>query len=298
MGHFCSRRFRKSWVLGTTLDFFGFGPEYIYIRTFLKKHYAWEDKNPMLVREEVSKQKEQKVRAVIVDGRAAHLMEKRLLSMGIEVIKTLKHPRLYDAVSFHPDMVICPVGAGKMVVEPTMYNYFSEILSGYGTVVLKGKTELSRNYPLNIAYNIAVTGNKAFLYLRHADKAIVDELRKNNTILINVKQGYTKCSTAVVDDNSIVTADRGIYPAALKNGVDALLISPGHIELEAFDYGFIGGCCGRIGESLLAFSGNPSLHPDWAVLSEFLEKRGITAVPLFDGPLMDVGSIIPVVAIN
>jgi hypothetical protein len=51
-------------------------------------------------------------------------MEERLLSMGIEVIKTLKHPRLYDAVSFHPDMVICPVGAGKMVVEPTMYELF------------------------------------------------------------------------------------------------------------------------------------------------------------------------------
>ena len=56
----------------------------------------------MLDREEVPKQKEQKVRAVIVDGRAAHLMEKRLLSMGIAVIKTLKHPRLYDAVHFIP----------------------------------------------------------------------------------------------------------------------------------------------------------------------------------------------------
>jgi hypothetical protein len=270
----------------------------IYISVLFQKITHGEDKNRMLVREEVPKQKEQKVRAVIVDGRAAHLMEKRLLSMGIAVIKTLKHPRLYDAVSFHPDMVICPVGAGKMVVEPTMYEYFRKTLSSYGTVVLKGKTELSRNYPLNIAYNIAVAGNRAFLYSRYADKIIVDELKKNNTVFINVKQGYTKCSTAVVDDNSIVTADRGIYSAALKNGVDALLINPGQIKLEGFDYGFIGGCCGRIGGSLLAFAGNPSLHPDWAVLSEFLEKRGIKAVPLFDGPLMDVGSIIPVVAIN
>ena len=252
----------------------------------------------MLDRVDLPKQKEYKTRAVIVDGRAAHLMEKRLLSMGIEVIKTLKHPQLYDAVSFHPDMVICPVGAGKMVVEPTMYEYFRKTLSSYGTVVLKGETELSRNYPLNIAYNIAVAGNKAFLYSRYADKIIVDELGKNNTVFINVKQGYTKCSTAVIDDNSIVTADRGIYTAALKNGMDALLISPGHIKLEGFDYGFIGGCCGRIGRSFLVFAGNPSLHPDWPVLLDFLEKRGITAVPLFDGPLMDVGSIIPVVAIN
>ena len=195
----------------------------------------------MLDREEVPKQKEQKVRAVIVDGRAAHLMEKRLLFMGIEVIKTLRHPRLYDAVAYHPDMVICPVGDGKMVVEPTMYEYFKKSLSSYGTMVLKGKTELSRNYPLNIAYNIAVAGNRAFLYSRYADKTIVDELGKNNTVLINVKQGYTKCSTAVIDDSSIVTADRGIYTAAIKNGMDALLINPGQIILEGFDYGFIGG---------------------------------------------------------
>ena len=58
-----------------------------------------------------------------------------------------------------------------------MYEYFKS-LSSYGTMVLKGKTELSRNYPLNIAYNIAVAGNRAFLYSRYADKTIIDELER------------------------------------------------------------------------------------------------------------------------
>lgn len=101
----------------------------------------------MLVREEVSRQKEQQVRAVIVDGRAAHLMEKRLLSMGIEVIKTLRHPRLYDAVAFHPDMVICPVGDGKMVVEPTMYEYFKKACPATGLWCLKGRPNCHATIP-------------------------------------------------------------------------------------------------------------------------------------------------------
>jgi hypothetical protein len=246
----------------------------------------------------VPKRLKQKVRAVIVDGRAAPHMEERLKSMGIEVIRTVKHPRLYDAVAFHPDMVICPVGNGKMVTEPSMYEHFKKALEPYGIVLHKGEAELSRNYPLNIAYNIATAGNRAFLYSRFADSVTMEELKKINTIFINVRQGYAKCSTAVVDDSGIITADKSIYTGALRNGIDALLIEPGHIKLEGFDYGFIGGCCGRIGASVLAFAGDPSLHPGWAAMSGFLEKRGVTAVSLFDGPLLDVGSIIPVVENN
>ncbi|MGI6703578.1 MAG: DUF6873 family GME fold protein [Clostridia bacterium] len=240
---------------------------------------------------------EKRVKAVIVDGRAASLAKNRIKAMGIEVIRTVKHPRLYETVAFHPDMVICPVGEGRMVVEPLMYEYFKKALMSYRVELLKGESELSRNYPSNIAYNIATVGSKAFLYSRHADRTVVKELKKRAVDFINVKQGYTKCSTAVVDDNSIITADHGIYDGALRNGVDALLIEPGHIVLEGFDYGFIGGCCGRIGSSLLAFAGDPSTHPDWAAISVFLKKRGVIAVSLFEGPLMDVGTIIPVLEI-
>ena len=165
-----------------------------------------------------------KVRAVIVDGRAAPLMERRFTTMGIGMIKSEKHSRLYDSVAFHPDMVICPVNAGKMVAEPTVYEYFKKALLPYKVDLLKGEAELSRNYPLNIAYNIATVGKKAFLYSRYSDKIAVDELKKNNTVFINVKQGYTRCSTAVVDDGGIITADRGIYNAALQNGLTHCLL--------------------------------------------------------------------------
>lgn len=238
------------------------------------------------------------VRAVVVDGRAVSLIGRYIKTMGLEIIGTVKHPHLYEAVAFHPDMVLCPVGYGKIVVEPIMYEYYKKILEPYRVELLKGQSKLSRNYPLNIAYNISSVGNKAFLHHRYADSVAVKELEKASVKLIDVNQGYTKCATAVINDKGIITSDRSIYKRALENGIDALLIEPGYVKLEGFDYGFIGGCCGKIGNSLLVFAGDPSTHPNWAAMSDFLKKYKITVVSLFEGPLIDVGTVIPIMEIN
>lgn len=239
-----------------------------------------------------------KVKAVIVDARAVSLMKKSMTDMGIKVISTCRHPYLYEAVAYHPDMVICPINEGKMVIEPIVYEYYRKNLGPYNIKLLKGQRELSRNYPQNIAYNIATVGGKAFLYCRYTDNIILEELKRSSIKLIDVKQGYAKCSTAVIDDNSIITSDYSIYAGAVRNGVEALLIEPGHIKLKGFEHGFIGGCCGRINNSLLAFAGDPSTHSDWMSMFDFLKKRGLTAFPLFKGALMDIGTIIPIIEIS
>ena len=238
------------------------------------------------------------VRAIIVDGRAAPLMEKNANLMGIKVIATTRHRHLYQAIAFHPDTVICPVGGNKMVVEPTVFEYYKRVLSPYRVELLKGATELSSNYPRNIAYNIATVGKKAFLHAKYADDTVLKELEKANFRLINVKQGYTKCSIAVVGNNGIITSDSGIYTGAVENGIDALMIRPGHIKLKGFDYGFIGGCCGMLSQNILAFAGNPYIHPDADAIMEHAKKHGVKTISLCDGTLRDIGSIISVVENN
>jgi uncharacterized protein YlzI (FlbEa/FlbD family) len=238
------------------------------------------------------------VRAIIVDGRAAPLMEKNANSMGIKVIATTRHPHLYQAIAFHPDTVICPVGGNKMVVEPTVFEYYKRALSTYKVELLKGTTELSSNYPRNIAYNIATVGKKAFLRVKYADDTVLKELKKGNFKPINVKQGYAKCSTAVVGNNGIITSDPGIYTGAVESGIDVLMIRPGHIKLEGFDYGFIGGCCGMLSQNILAFAGNPYIHPDADAIMEHAKKHGVKTISLCDGTLRDIGSIISVVENN
>jgi hypothetical protein len=55
-------------------------------------------------------------------------------------------------------------------------------------------------------------------------------------------------------------------------------------------YGFIGGCCGKIGEQLV-FYGDISKHPDFERIYKFIKDRNIK-IKWFDFPLEDIGSII------
>jgi hypothetical protein len=94
-----------------------------------------------------------------------------------------------------------------------------------------------------------------------------------------------------VDEDSIITYDRGIAKAAEAAGINVLTVDPGHVELPGYDTGFIGGTSGRVGDEII-FNGDLSAHPDCQAIRQFIEERGLK-VRYFSGyPLRDIGSII------
>lgn len=109
---------------------------------------------------------------------------------------------------------------------------------------------------------------------------------------ISVKQRYARCSVCIVDDHSIITADHGIARRAKVNGIDVLEITPGHILLDGFNYGFIGGASFKIAPDKLAFTGTLHFHPDEERILGFLRKRKIEPVYLKDMPPRDIGSAV------
>ena len=84
-----------------------------------------------------------------------------------------------------------------------------------------------------------------------------------------------------------------MFQALRTKGFAVLLIRPGHIALSGYDTGFIGGCCGKLAPDKLAFAGTLSSHPDGERMREFLHSRGVAPVELREGPLVDVGGILP-----
>ena len=129
-------------------------------------------------------------------------------------------------------------------------------------------------------------GNKLFYSPGITANEITD---KAGFELIPVKQGYCGCSICVVDANSIITADRGVAAAAARRGIDTLLIRPGHIQLEGYEYGFIGGSAFLISEDTMAFTGDISSHPDSENIMFFLEKRGIIVEKITENKIFDIG---------
>jgi hypothetical protein len=112
--------------------------------------------------------------------------------------------------------------------------------------------------------------------------------------ILNVKQGYSKCSIAVIGTDAAITSDTGIYNTLIANGIDVLKIDSGSIRLDGVSYGFIGGVSGLIAPDVLAVNGNIEAHPESEKIKEFCNKHGVSILSLNNEELYDIGSILPI----
>lgn len=235
---------------------------------------------------------DKKVRCVVVDGRHLDVVNS-LKKMEIEVVMTKRHASLYEAISYHPDIIAHNVGDRQIVLAPDVDENFVEEIKKLNLEVIFGKTVLSRNYPGNIAYNVARLGDYAFHNLKYTDPVLREVLEKKGVKFIHVKQGYTKCNMAIVDNISFITSDAGIYKTALKEGFDCLLIEQGGIKLNGFDYGFIGGASGLIDKDVFCVAGDLRYHNEYKKIIDFLKYKNKEIIFLSSGEVKDIGSIIP-----
>jgi hypothetical protein len=180
------------------------------------------------------------------------------------------------ALSCHPDLFMCRLGA----------DIGSDLLIYTETESVPGPV-----YPHDILFNAACTGKYFIHNLKYTAPELLRRAEELCMHFVDVKQGYSRCSTVVVDEDSIITYDRGLGKACLKAGMDVLLVSPGHVLLPGYDTGFIGGTSGRIGDTVY-FNGDLSEHPDFDSIVGFIEERGLRATWFEDWPLTDIGSII------
>ncbi|OGO79050.1 MAG: hypothetical protein A2Y23_14530 [Clostridiales bacterium GWB2_37_7] len=234
-----------------------------------------------------------KIKTALVDYRIGAEAEATLVDMGIEVIKTVPCEEFYEAIKGHPDIVVHHVGDNNLVVAPNVFDKLEPVLAKKGFALTKGETWLNRNYPENVAYNVLRVGSIAFHNTKYTDQTILREFEKNKINLIHVNQGYTKCSTCIVDEHSIITSDYKLAMTAMKYGVDCLLIKPGGIILSGLDYGFIGGSGGLLSKNTMAFTGNLDNIQDNYKIYDYLKGKGIEVKILSRKQIFDIGSIIP-----
>lgn len=233
-----------------------------------------------------------RVSGVLIDYRTPEIVVQNLQKMNIEVYKSMKCDFLYNAVSGHSDMMLVHIQDDIFVCEPRCYAYYKMLFPMLNIVC--GKSHLNGTYPDDIAYNIARVGDLAFHNAKYTDKIILEYFDRYNVKLINVKQGYSKCSVCVVDENSIITSDHSIAKQAEKNNLDVLLIKSGYIQLWDMEYGFIGGCSGKLDKSTLAISGDLKNHADFMQVESFCAKKNVDILMLSNSAPVDIGTIIPI----
>ncbi len=234
-------------------------------------------------------------RYVIIDYRASEEILNYLKNLNIQTIKTIKCGELQEPVNGHPDMVIHPVSYDTFVVAPNVYDYYRNILKDKSIKVIKGGKTLSRNYPEDIAYNVARIGRYAVHNLQHTDQVLKYYLEEAGIEFIHVNQGYTKCSTSAVNDTKALTSDLLIHEKLKSYNIDCMYINPKVVNLKGYNHGFIGGCAGLINDKIFLSTGKILDENILYTLKEFIQTAGYVYEEASNEQIIDLGSLIPII---
>lgn len=206
-----------------------------------------------------------------------------------EVILVPRDERFDKRIGSHPDLILSILDDTLIIDEAAHKSIFKQ-LDALGVPYIPGSARLASAYPQDCAYNAVIT--KEFLLHPPGCTAPLLLLHSKSTLkkLIPVKQGYTKCSTVVVGDASIITSDEGICRAA-KAYMNVLQVQPGHVVLEGYDNGFLGGASASFEDSVV-FHGDLSKHPDFLRIEAFITAARKRLIYFNEFPLTDIGSVL------
>lgn len=229
------------------------------------------------------------MKTAIVDSRVTSEEVENLKKLDFNIVYCEPCKSLYPAVCGHPDMQLAIIDNNNIVIHKHMNNKIIQQLSSLGLNLIFSENELKENYPQDIILNSLIMGDIFIHKINSTDPVLLKMVKDKK--LIDVKQGYTKCSTAVLGEKAAITSDLGIAVALTGEGVDVLTVPPGDIDLPGLNYGFIGGSCGLIDKSRLAFFGDLEHYAYGSQVLKFLQKHDIKPVYLKSGRLIDRGTL-------
>jgi hypothetical protein len=230
---------------------------------------------------------------VIIDERVNKEIEKYFKDLGYIVNKVKKHAEVYNEISSHTD--IFAVKIGDTVVSSG--NVFKLNLDEKYNWIFGDNVD--KTYPETAKYNVCIIDNYAIHNFKITDKIVLEVLNLQKYNLINVKQGYSRCSIIPLKGKSAVTSDKGIYNILIKNGFDVLYLDPSELDIKLyskdFEYssmsGFIGGCSCVLNDTVIFF-GDITRFKCKDKLIDFIKAKGYNIKDFKNMDVIDYGSCI------
>lgn len=216
----------------------------------------------------------------------------KLERLGFKPLLLPSDERLPYPTRAHADMLLFLIEKTVFCNEEYYKKHSSIFLTikKYGYTVVPCKFEVKNEYPYDISLNQARLGRFIMGNQKYCAREILNFANANDYAYIPINQGYAKCSTLILNDNAIITADDSIVDAAKKLEIDVLKIHNGtnNISLEPYDYGFIGGAT-AVYNNTIFFFGNVALHENSKDILLFCQKHGFSTNSLSKEKLADIG---------
>ena len=234
---------------------------------------------------------------LIIDERMRKLEKETLNDLGYKLIEIKTSEKVYPEISSHVDIFACKVGE-KVIVEPSQYiNIKSQISNEYN--LIKGQECIDTKYPYDIKYNVCIIGQKAIHNFEYTDPIVKKELIVQGYELINTTQGYTNCSIGVIDENSAIVTDKGLYKILQKHNIDVLYLEyePEIKLLKGNEYsdkkGFIGGAISRILDKIVVFGDLNKIDSNEKIRN-FITAKGFEIIEFKGLDVIDYGGTVEI----
>lgn len=221
---------------------------------------------------------------IAIGERYKKVLEKAIISLNLHPIWLKDNEYVDNRLAGHADLMAAHLGGDKIAALEPYCDYFNNM------AVQPIDPPETSEYPHDCKLNFCIVGDRIIFDHKAADADVIANISAKKIIC---RQGYTKCSVCVVDDESIITADAKIAEKASSAGMNVLIVKNGLAELTGFGEGFIGGATFKISKTMLAFTGIIDDVDERRRIENFLDSRGVQPVYLTNMKLFDIGSAIP-----
>ncbi len=228
---------------------------------------------------------------IIADSRMPEEAKKNLKKLG-NVLFINPTSVTYNSIASHPDIFFFQKD-DALIYAPNAPKRIIKELKKRKIKLIEGKKEVGKKYPETVPYNAVGIGNLLIHNLKHTDETILSFYENH----INVNQGYTRCNLLALNEKAFITSDLAISrqlsavnSQSQSSTVKVLYIDPKQIKLEGQRNGFFPGCCGVWKNNLIVCGSTKNLK-EKTELDKFLKDNNFNLIELYDGELIDVGSI-------
>ena len=228
---------------------------------------------------------------IIADSRMPEEAKKNLKKLG-NVLFINPTSVTYNSIASHPDIFFFQKD-DALIYAPNAPKRIIKELKKRKIKLIEGKKEVGKKYPETVPYNAVGIGNLLIHNLKHTDETILSSYENH----INVNQGYTRCNLLALNEKAFITSDLAISrqlsavnSQSQSSTVKVLYIDPKQIKLEGQKNGFFPGCCGVWKNNLIVCGSTKNLK-EKSELDKILKDNNFNLIELYDGELIDVGSI-------
>ncbi|MEG2088046.1 MAG: hypothetical protein RR022_07570, partial [Angelakisella sp.] len=149
-----------------------------------------------------------------------------LRQQGRQVVTVQAADTVPEPVACHADLQLLHLGGSKLLLAAEATGLQPQLKEfGFSTSILEH--HLGNIYPNDISLNFLMQKNYCFGMCSNMPLQLKNHCVYAGLQPVAVKQGYARCSVAVVSANAAITADTGLYNAMTAIGIDVLLIGAG-----------------------------------------------------------------------